>query len=262
MKAFITTLLIASLVHIPIFSYTKKFSYRQIKPIPCNSKETEQQPIVPNTCPEDILEHYQCMKDVHEILTFHAIEYWIDGGTLIGAIRHKGMIPWDNDLDIGMHIADKDRLTQLFPIFDALGYVTIEVLYGYRIHSKKTACGVDIFFWNKENDVYIYNRVSPLVWGYRNQQPIYMTANELYPLKKYTFGLFTVLGPNDPLAFLNAMYGDDWQDVGYKYDHTTTVVKDHMKMHTKEKVYLTKKDKVPARPFYPIIDRTSGILCK
>ena len=52
-------------------------------------------------------------KIIDYICREHHLRYWMCSGTLLGAVRHQGFIPWDDDLDICMIREDYDRFIQI-----------------------------------------------------------------------------------------------------------------------------------------------------
>ena len=54
------------------------------------------------------------LKDLDLLCKENDLSYWLMYGTLIGAARHKGFIPWDDDIDIGMLREDYNRLKEIF----------------------------------------------------------------------------------------------------------------------------------------------------
>ncbi len=55
----------------------------------------------------------ELLDELHRICTAHGLTYFLDSGTALGAVRHKGFIPWDDDMDVGMPRADYDRFIEL-----------------------------------------------------------------------------------------------------------------------------------------------------
>lgn len=85
------------------------------------------------------------LKQFVSLLDKRSIEYWLAYGTLLGAYRHQGFIPWDDDIDLGMERQQYEKLRSLLPSSGFL-YQDADVI---RILLEGTRVSIDIFPYDR-----------------------------------------------------------------------------------------------------------------
>jgi phosphorylcholine metabolism protein LicD len=155
------------------------------------------------------LEMIEFIKEIKFYLDKYKITYWIHAGTLLGAVRHEGFIPWDDDIDFG-YIDKENNVNYLIDELKK-NYQIDNYFWGWKIISKKNnKIFVDMFEFTIKDNLVKQTILSELLWPKENYY-----IDELFPLKNSKFESITLPLPAKPELFCKRAFGDNYKEVFY-----------------------------------------------
>jgi lipopolysaccharide cholinephosphotransferase len=165
---------------------------------------------------------YQLGHDAGRWLDKLGVTWFIDGGTLLGALRHQGQIPWDDDLDFGLFPDGFAAVLPHLPEIEAQGYrseVSDGLLKIYLpdrwIFEPDRTVGtptIDLFLYERAMD----DEGDPIA---QLAMPFHRSSwpdaryrwDELFPLIEYPYGPTRLRGASGGAAYCDRMY-PGWRD--------------------------------------------------
>lgn len=184
--------------------------------------------ILKRTPAEVSTQFYKMLKEVDQIFSEAGLTYWAACGTLLGALRHHGMIPWDDDIDLAFFEAELDTLLKLEDRLQEQGLTLVTCRGYYKICSLEghIPCDengkpypwrypfIDLFPMKQYDDRISY--AAQRLFEAFGEKDWY----EVGELKRVPFGSRSILIPFGAKDYLERIYGLDVWDVAYvKWDH-------------------------------------------
>ena len=79
---------------------------------------------------------HKILKGILTIVENSDIEYYASGGTLLGAVRHQDIIPWDDDIDLDIEKTPENirKIEDLEGELKNKGYILLKTFFGYKIY--------------------------------------------------------------------------------------------------------------------------------
>jgi phosphorylcholine metabolism protein LicD len=192
--------------------------------------------------PQKKKELVQCMNLFNNLCNENNLYYIISFGTLLGSVRHKGLIPWDDDIDLIMYFDDIDTIKKLLNDFSNK--------YGYKIfHEWKLSriyindeIFIDIFYVQNQNNNVVrcsYNddNKSCIVldkdqeWWHKwfNFPYEYIKDRQLFEFEGYQF-----YGPKEWSKLLSFWYGPTYMTeckTHYLKNHNEIIEQENIKCY-------------------------------